>query len=110
MTVAAREEAHAEGPRPPGGEQVPDAVSDHDRVRFDAEPFGGGQEEVGVGLCVGDLVPGHDRDAGRHTEQVEDGPAAVPAARRDRPGNLVGSGPEQLRAPGRGRTWSTIRV
>ena len=70
--VAARQQTDPERPRAPRREQIPDAVADHDAVAdVDADPLGGGQEQVGVGLGVADLVAGHERRVGRQTEQLE---------------------------------------
>jgi hypothetical protein len=100
--VAARQQADAERPGPPGGQQVPDRVADHDRVGdLGPEALGRGQEQVGVGLGVGDLVAGDHRDAGRDPEQLKGGPGRrLEAAGRDRPGHAgLGEAGQQLARP-----------
>ena len=48
------------------------------RLDRHAEPFGGGEEEVGVGLGVVHLVAGDDRGVGRiDAQRCERGPRAV---------------------------------
>ena len=90
--VAARQQPDPERPGALGREQVPDAVADDDAVAdVDADQLGGGQEQVGVGLGVADLVAGHERRVRRQSEQVEPAPGvALNAAGGDRPRNLVG--------------------
>ena len=69
------------------------------------EPFGRGEEQVGIGLGVFDLIAGHDRDARRiDAERGEiDRRRLHPAAGRDRPGNARVGQPGQQFARARQR-------
>jgi hypothetical protein len=110
MPVSAREQAERAGAA--GGEQVPDAVADHDRIlNVDPETIGCGQEQVRIRLGVLDLIAGYDRHGGRiDAERREHGAGRLEAAAGgDRPRRAdPGERRQQLQAPGNGRispTW-----
>src|SRR2546429_6774894 len=78
LTVATRQQSYAEGAGTARREQVPHAVPYHDGlIDRDPQPFGGREEQIGVGLCVLYLVAGHDRYAGGDAEQIEVGLGAL---------------------------------
>src|SRR5579864_2695089 len=83
--VAAGEQPDPQRPRPAGRQHVPHAVADHEAVAGgEAEPLGGGQEQVRVGLGVRHLVAGDDRGPRRDVEQGEDRTSRLRVpARRD---------------------------
>jgi len=90
LAVAAGQHPDAQRPGPARRQQVPDAVADHDRIADrDAEPVGGGQEQVRVRLGVLDHVAGHHRLPVEIDAQRLDGRrgAGHPAAGRNGPGD-----------------------
>src|SRR5438093_2453690 len=73
-----RQQSYAEGAGTARREQVPHAVPNHDGlIDRDPQPFGGREEQIGVGLCVLYLVARHDRYPGGDAEQIEVGLGAL---------------------------------
>src|SRR2546422_4956006 len=67
IPVAAGEEAHGQRAGAARGQEVPHAVPHDDGVAdLDAQPLGGGEEQVGIGLGVLHLIaPSPDRKSTR---------------------------------------------
>src|SRR5256885_7392139 len=87
LTIATRQESHAERAGAARREQVPHTVPDHHRLvdRY-TQALGAREEQVGVGLGVLHLVAGHDRHAGGDAEHVEVGLGTFhPPTGTDRP-------------------------
>ena len=109
FSVASRQQPDAERPRPPRGEHVPDAVTDHDRVgEGDPEPVRRREEEIGIGLGAGHLVARDHRGASADPERVER-PARVREAPAggDRPRDADAR--EQREELPRPRQWAHLR-
>ena len=71
-SVSAGQQPDTEGSSALGREQIPDAVTDDERLlRIDAEQLGGGQEKVRVRLGALDEIPGDDRYVGRKFQQCQ---------------------------------------
>src|SRR5688572_21309664 len=72
LAVAAGEQADAEHPRAPCGEQVPDRIADDKAVSdLDAKALLAGQEQVGLGLGPEHVAALDDDHLGRHAEGLE---------------------------------------
>jgi hypothetical protein len=102
--IATAQKIHAQRTASYGRQHIPAALAD-DHCRFDgcAQPFGGSQKQVRVGLGMFDLVARHDRDSARiDTERGQiDGCGFHAAAGRDRPGNAGFRQPtQQFASPG----------
>src|SRR5260370_4562183 len=103
--IASRQHADAQSVGTLGGELIPDAVPDDEAVGDrPAERLGRGEEEIGVGFGVGDLVA---RDDGHSRVEPEEGERAarsgIAAAGRDRPRHaLFGQHVEQVLRAGKG--------
>src|SRR4051794_21817050 len=81
LAVAAGEYSDTDGARTASCEEVPHAVTDDDRiVNRDAELFGGGEKQVGIGLGVADLIARNDDQIVAHAEHFERSRGALPAS------------------------------
>ena len=62
FAIAAGQQSDAERARALRGDHVPDAVAEHERLAdVHAKTFGGGEEQIGIGLGVFDLIARHHR-------------------------------------------------
>jgi hypothetical protein len=74
LTVTPAQEADAQHPCSPGGEQVPDCVTDHVAVLCpDSEPFLAGEEEVWFGLGPAHLASLDNHSLGANAQDLEGG-------------------------------------